>query len=146
MKLKFQILIMLCLLFGAFGVLAQELPPDLTPIPDPSPVDGGRETVIDDVREVSPDVLRVNTIQVIIGLLSAFASGGVIGIAGVAIFIDRIRNDKATVTALENLANSFPPSTKEILEKAFVTTQKIGQLGAEVFDGVPINEKLVQLE
>jgi hypothetical protein len=83
---------------------------------------------------------------VIIGLLSAFASGGVIGIAGVAIFIDRIRNDKATVTALENLANSFPPSTKEILEKAFVTTQKIGQLGAEVFDGVPINEKLVQLE
>jgi hypothetical protein len=61
MKLKFQILIMLCLLFGAFGVLAQ----DATEIVDIVPMQEVVEapSLPDNVGEVSPDVLRVNTIQ-----------------------------------------------------------------------------------
>jgi hypothetical protein len=89
----------------------------------------------------NPSEVSVNLVNVIIGLLTAFAAGGIVGIAGLAIFIDRIRKDTATVTAMEKLADSFPASTKQILERAFTVLEKASNLGVEVFDATPILEK-----
>jgi hypothetical protein len=98
------------------------------------------------IAPVVTEGVTINLVQVIIGLLGAFAAGGIVGIAGLATYIDRIRNDKATVTALEKLGDSFPPSTKELLERAFRIMEKASSLGVEVFDGVPIADKVVQAE
>lgn len=87
----------------------------------------------------------VNLIQIIIGLLTAFSAGGIVGIAGLAMFVDRIRNDVATVTALEKLGASFPPETRELLKGGSRSLVSIGELGEEVFDDEPIAQKRPQI-
>ncbi len=87
------------------------------------------------------DNLQVNVITIVIGLLSAFAAGGVVGIAGVASYVNRIKDDVSTVTAIEGLANSYPPQTKDLVESIFQTIKNIGELGVEAFDGVPMASK-----
>lgn len=104
---------------------------EVTPEPDEVPV-----IVVDDAEEFS-----VNVVQVIIGLLGAFAAGGIVGIAGLAVFVDRLRSDATTVTALEKLAESYPPGTRDLLLNISRTVDSIGELGKEIFDGVPIVEK-----
>lgn len=104
-----------------------------TPAPVESPVES---PVIQDGSDLS-----INLVQVIIGLLTAFAAGGVVGIAGLAIFVDRIRDDKATVTALEKLAESYPPNTRELLLGISKTTISLGELGKEIFDDTPVIDK-----
>ena len=88
------------------------------------------------------DSFSVNVITIVIGLLGAFATGGIVGIAGVAQYVNRIKDDVSTVTAIEGLANSYPPQTKELIESIFRTIKNIGELGVEVFDGVPIEDKV----
>lgn len=109
---------------------------DETPVPGDVVVLSGTE-----VGQVDSN-LQVNVVQVIIGLLGAFAAGGVVGIAGLAVFVDRIRNDHATVTALELLAQSFPPETRKLLKNASDTVTSIGELGSEVLDDIPIIDKI----
>ncbi len=152
-------MILLVLLLLVMPVLGQEatdsgIVPTQEIIPTPSlsaaqsdstPPPSNGEGNIAPVDLVS-DGVQVNLVQVIIGLLGAFAAGGIVGIAGLAVFVDRIRKDTATVAAMESLATSFPPSTKELLERAFTVLEKVGGLGAEVFDAVPIREKVVQIE
>lgn len=92
---------------------------------------------------VADDAVRVDVVQVIIGLLTAFAAGGIVGIGGLSVFVQRLQNDTATVTALEKLAASYPPETKEILLGISRGLENIGRLGAEVFDGVPVASKAV---
>ena len=104
--------------------------------------DTGVGVVADDVPVVSNDSLQVNVITIVIGLLSAFAAGGVVGIAGVASYVNRIKDDVSTVTAIEGLANSYPPQTKDLVESIFQTIKNIGELGVEAFDDVPIADKI----
>lgn len=103
--------------------------------------DTGVGVVGDNVPVVSNDNLQVNVITIVIGLLSAFAAGGVVGIAGVASYVNRIKDDVSTVTAIEGLANSYPPQTKDLVESIFQTIKNIGELGVEAFDGVPMASK-----
>lgn len=115
---------------------------DVEPVPTEVPVQPEVEqVVVPPEAVVEPESVRVNLVQVIIGLLGAFAAGGIIGIAGVAVFADRIRNDSPTVTALELLAHSWPPGTRELLLQASRGARSIGALGEEVFDNVPFASK-----
>ena len=91
--------------------------------------------------ETPADGVSVNLITVIIGLLTAFSAGGIMGIAGLAIFVDRINKNTSTVTALELLASSWPPETRELLLGISRGLESIGKLGAEVTDDVPIAQK-----
>lgn len=90
---------------------------------------------------VADDGVNVDLVQVIIGLLTAFAAGGIVGIGGLSVFVQRLQNDTATVTALEKLAASYPPETKEILLGISRGLENIGRFGGEIFDNVPVAEK-----
>ena len=85
------------------------------------------QVVVPPEGAAAPDTesVRVNLVQVIIGLLSAFAAGGIIGIAGLSIFVQRLQRDTQTVTALELLANSWPPQTRELLLSVAKGAKKI---------------------
>jgi hypothetical protein len=98
---------------------------------------------VDETSAPAPaaDGVSVNLITVIIGLLTAFSAGGIMGIAGLAIFVDRINKNTSTVTALELLASSWPPETRELLLGISRGLESIGKLGAEVTDEVPIAQK-----
>jgi hypothetical protein len=93
------------------------------------------------VEAPAADGVSVNLITVIIGLLTAFSAGGIMGIAGLAIFVDRINKNTSTVTALELLASSWPPETRELLLGISRGLESIGKLGAEVTDEVPLAQK-----
>lgn len=95
--------------------------------------------VVTDGEQLSD--VSINLVQIVIGLLSAFAAGGVIGIAGLMVFIDRLRNDVATVTALEKLSASYPPETRELLLSISGAVKSVGKLGEEIFDDVPVVDK-----
>lgn len=127
-KVVLFVLLLMVGLWLSAPVWAQES----TPEPDVPVV------VVDDAN---PSDLSVNLVQVIIGLLTAFAAGGIIGIAGLAVFVDRLRSDTAMVTALEKLAESYPPGTRDILLNVSKTIDSIGELGKEVFDNVPVADK-----
>src|SRR5690349_17224490 len=61
------------------------------------------------------DGVQVNLVNVIIGLLAAFAAGGIVGIGGLSVFVQRLQKDTHAVTAMELLASSWPPETRELL-------------------------------
>lgn len=113
---------------------------DVTP---PAPTEQVQETTSDVMPAPATEStdLQVDLVQIIIGLLTAFAAGGIVGISGLAIFVDRIRNDSATVTALEKLAESYPPGTRDLLLNISKSVTSIGALGEEVFDGKPVQDK-----
>jgi hypothetical protein len=124
-------------------IFAQEVTPevvDAAPVEDAAPV-----VAIAPVADAVPatDGVQVNLITVIIGLLTAFSAGGIMGIAGLAIFVDRINKNTSTVTALELLASSWPPETRDLLLGISRGLESIGKLGAEVTDGVPVAAKIV---
>lgn len=137
------------LLFALFvmlvvPILGQEV--EVTEAPATSPtleVVEGVEPVVLPPVVAAPDEVQVNLVQVIIGLLTAFAAGGIIGIAGLAVFVERINKNTSTVTALELLQKSWPPETRELLLGISHGLESIGKLGKEVFDGVPVAEKPV---
>ena len=89
------------------------------------------------------DGVQVNLVNVVIGLLTAFAAGGIVGIGGLSVFVQRLQKDTSTVTALELLQKSWPPETRELLLGISRGLADIGKLGAEVFDGVPVADKPV---
>lgn len=51
----------------------------------------------------------------LITLIAGIGVGVVAGGGSVLFVVDRLRNDKATVKAVEELAKSFPPETRELL-------------------------------
>lgn len=120
--------------------LAQD---EVTEIPTETSVvvsDDGGGLDGDIVVETGDDV-TVNLITIVVGLLSAFAAGGLVGIVGISQYVNRIKDDVSTVTAIEKLADSYPPDTKQLVHDIFLTLQNVGSLGMEVFDGVPIAGK-----
>ena len=121
-------------------LMAQEVPVDEAPVVTEAPV-VEVPVVVSPVVAPAADSMQVNLISIIIGLLTAFSAGGIMGIAGLALFVDRINKNTPMVTAFEQLGASFPPETKEILLGISRALEKLGQLGGEVFDGVPVAEK-----
>jgi len=97
--------------------------------------------VVAPVAAADDAAVQVNLVQVIIGLLTAFSAGGIIGIAGLALFVERINKNTSTVTALELLQTSWPPETRDLLLGISKGLESIGKLGKEVFDDVPVAEK-----
>jgi hypothetical protein len=142
MRLQLKFLVMLILVMVLIvPILAQEVTPDAVEI---VPVEVVEEVPVEEaapVVVVADDGMTVDLVQVIIGLLTAFAVGGIVGIGGLSVFVQRLQNDTATVTALEKLGASYPPETKEILLGISRGLENIGRLGAEVFDDVPVAEK-----
>jgi hypothetical protein len=118
---RFSIFILLALLpaLVAMPALAQDAPP-----------------------ETAPDATIVlNIWQVIGGVIAAVSIGGIAGIAGVGVLASRLRNDEATMKAIEALANSAPKHVTDALASIGKSTIEIGKLLEEVTDGVPMATK-----
>lgn len=81
--------------------------------------------------------VAVNIVYVIGGLVAAFTAGGVVGVGGLALFIQRIRDDQVTRTAVEQLALSLPPSTLEGIREIIALVKDTAQLADHLTDGDP---------
>ena len=57
------------------------------------------------------------------------------------LLIGRIRDDKAVLTALEKLAESWPPETKELLDKIGGALNDLSFIIDEVIDDTPASDK-----
>jgi hypothetical protein len=145
LKQVVSVLMLMILLFVLLGGGSVAFAQEATESPN-----GDTVVVVQPVTEVAPvaatdaatdERVRVDLVQVIIGLLTAFAAGGIVGIGGLSVFVQRLQKDTATITALEKLAASYPPETKEILLGISRGLENIGKLGAEVFDDVPVVDK-----
>lgn len=83
----------------------------------------------------------LSALQVVMGLVSAFAIGGVVGIAGVGILAARLRHDAVTLAAIEKLGDSVPPETAaQIMNLTGQFNASVNELTAlvnEVLDGIP---------
>lgn len=79
--------------------------------------------------------------QVIAGLFTAAAGGGLIGIAGFGVLATRIRNDAATMSAIEGLAKSVPADVVKVILDTAKSAQAIAGVVEEAFDGVPATSK-----
>ena len=110
----------------------------VAPVDDVTGNESGEQGTVDD--------LSVNVIQIVIGLLTAFTAGGVVVVGGAVVLIDRIRDNTATVTAMERLAESFPPGTRDLLLYAARTGKSFSELAEEVLDGEPILDKVTDAQ
>lgn len=79
--------------------------------------------------------------QVLAGLATAFGAGGIIGIAGVGTVAMRVKNDRATMTAIEELAKSVPADVAKSMLALARSGKAIAEVTEEVFDGVPVGSK-----
>lgn len=135
-RVMLVVFVLLLVVLGA-PVLAQD--GTETVVPD------GTQVAVGDplVEPTAPDVtqISINVALVIVGLLTAFAAGGVAGIAGMASYVQRVRNDEGTVIAMEKLAESFPASTLGLINDLAEGTRQLALLVKEVTDGVPVDEK-----
>lgn len=127
-------LLIICLfLFGGVIAIAQEAtpepdaPPVVTPLPD---TDGN---------------VVLSVFQVVIGVVAAVAVGGIVGIAGVGVLASRLRNDAATIAAIEALAKSVPPETaKQVVDLTGQLNKSMNEitlLVSEALDNVPASSK-----
>ena len=80
-------------------------------------------------------VLNVGT--VLVGLVSAFLAGGIVGVAGLSMFIGRVRNDALLKDSIEKLAISLPPDTLYQVRQFVQVWREAGSLLDEVTDGKP---------
>lgn len=91
--------------------------------------------------DLEPGDVVLNVGQIIAGVIAAVTAGGIIGVAGAGVLANRLLQDKATVTAMEKLADSLPPETTLKFLEFFMSVESVANLGTEVFDDVPIVDK-----
>ena len=89
--------VFLLLMIGVQSVTAQDA--TVTPAPDAP------------VVTVESGSAAINLITLIAGIGVGLIAGG----GSVLFVVDRLRKDPATITAVEALAKSFPPETRELL-------------------------------
>lgn len=131
-----KLIIVCVLLLIVVPVFAQ----DATAIPLPEvTAEPGGGSVVDTVENLQEFGLNLWT--VITGVILAFAAGGVTGLGGAVIIINRVKNDQSTMAAIEGLVNSFPPDTRDVLVKIGDGIAVIGSFVKEVSDGVPVGAK-----
>ena len=72
------------------------------------------------------------------GILAAFAAGGIVGVAGISLFIQRLRNDTATLNAIERLYTSIPQdAVRDIIRSVIEVWVETGELLDDITDGEP---------
>lgn len=83
--------------------------------------------------------------QVIVGVVAAVASGGILGIAGVGVLANRLRHDAVAITAIEKLGDSVPPETaKQVMDLTGRFNQSVNELTllvTEALDRIPAATK-----
>lgn len=143
LKMIFVVMVILALLAMPLVAFAQdaEATDDVPVVTVVTDVEADvAETVGADVEAVVPldsAGFIVNTSQMIGGLIAAFAAGGLVGTGGVVVFVNRIRNDEVTKTAVEHLAMSLPVSTLGTLRDILAGVDATVQLLQDVTDGDP---------
>lgn len=144
MKRYLAILILIFTLFAALPVMAQD---EGTAEPEPAavatvtvdaPVD---PAPVDNPVGSDDPAITLKWWQVIAGLFTAAAGGGLIGIAGFGVLATRIRNDAATMSAIEGLAKSVPADVVKVILDTAKSAQAIAGVLEEAFDGVPVSSK-----
>ena len=153
MKLKLALLaLMLSLVIPAFAqdtpaavepsvVATQEAEPTAAATSDAAVTDTDSGNTSNDNAGSADPAITLKWWQVLAGIALAFGGGGLVGIAGVGVLAVRIKNDKATMTAIEGLANSVPAHVVKLILDTTRSTQAIAGVVEEVFDGVPIASK-----
>lgn len=114
MRKRIGILLLGLLLLLALPVRAQEV----------------TATLASDVATETNGSAAINLITLIAGIGVGVVTGG----GSVLFVVNKFRNDKAIVTALEQLGASFPPQTRELLNN-------LAGLMYEITDDVPFNDK-----
>lgn len=90
------------------------------------------ETPVQDVPVVVGEngTAAINLITLIAGIGVGLIAGG----GSVLFVVDRLRNDKVTIAAVEALAKSFPPEIREMLNH-------LAEFTYEVTDDIPFEDK-----
>jgi hypothetical protein len=89
-----------------------------------------------------PDAsITLNIWQVIGGVIAAVSVGGIAGFAGAGVLASRLKNDAATMKAIEALADSAPRHVIEALAAIGRSSIGVGELLVEATDGVPAGTK-----
>lgn len=99
------------------------------------------ETAVLPLQTIDDDLVTVNIWQIFTGLFATFAAGGVIGIAGAGLVATRLRDDAATMTAIEGATKNVPPEIAKLLIDLAKSGQAVGDLLIEALDGVPSTSK-----
>lgn len=124
------LLLMVVMAMSVSVALAQEATPELTPTPPPP---------------VSPPATDGSQAINLITLISGIGIGVVTGGGGVLLtvlfVVNKVRNDKALLTAIEGLTNSIPVDKRQLGGKIGQGLQELGEIVEEVFDDVPVTQK-----
>lgn len=75
--------------------------------------------------------------QIIGGLVAAFVTGGTVGVAGLAMFVGKLRQDHLLKDSLEKLAVSLPSDTLYQVRQLIMLGREAFTLADEVTDGKP---------
>lgn len=126
LQLTLLAIIFLLVIGGPMVVFAQD------DIHLPSPVQQ-----VDEPATVAGDNVIVNTWAAITGLVMSFLAGGIVGIAGIGILMNRLKNDQATLNAIEGLVTSAPPAVMEFLQELVRTGRVTLDVIDTVSDGQP---------
>jgi hypothetical protein len=116
-------------------VSAQETTLEATPTPEP-----GMGPIVEPepptVWSVIPDAVTA-----LVGAVTLFAGGTFFGAAGVAVYLQRLKDDTPTVTAFERIYNSVPESVANKLLDIVAAGRAGVELLEEITDGKPVEEK-----
>ncbi|NJL54399.1 hypothetical protein HC928_03820 [bacterium] len=111
-------------------------PPEGTPVPAPPQP----ETV------VAAGYLVISVVTALVGAVALFATGTFAGISGAALYLARLKDDAATITALEKMYDSVPDSVAQRLLDIIELLDTGVDLLHEVTDGEPVVGKLGRIE
>lgn len=85
--------------------------------------------------------LLIDAVTALVGAVTLFAGGTFFGAAGVAVYLQRLKDDTPTVTAFERIYNSVPESVANRLLDIVAASRAGVELLEEITDGKPVEEK-----
>jgi len=98
-------------------------------------------TFAQDTGSGAEAAVQITTAQNILNWISAFGLGLASGVVGLGLLARSILNNKALLTLVEKLGDSFPPETRSILEKIGMSAVEVGEFIKEATDGKPADKK-----
>lgn len=132
------VIVLFALLTLVIPVMAQEPTQDAS-----APVATVEPTAPAETQPSADPAIALKWWQVLAGLASAFGIGGVVGIAGVGTIAQRVRNDAATMAAIEGLAKSVPADVAKMALSLARSGEAIAGVVEEAFDDIPAATKTV---
>lgn len=116
---------------------------DTTPAVDPTaaPVVVEVESPAEEATDASGGKITLNVWQLVTFAVTFFLTGGSVGVVGFGTLAKRMRNDAATMAAIEAIAKSYPPETRQLIERLGTSAVAVGELLVEAADSVPMAEK-----